>query len=345
MIFASSGQILADDKPVFKIGVVYALTGDLAFLGEGMRDALLMAKEELGDTKFDYEFIFEDDQLNPKLTVGAAKKLVSIDKVDAIFSLGSDTGTVVSGLARKADIVHIGVAIKPDVTKGEHNYSHWIPPEVEVGALVDELQRRGIKKLGIIRSMYEGFVVHMDVMHKLIKNTDIEIVTDQAFQVGEKDFRSLIAKAKQSDPEIYLLLAMSPGLEIVTKQMREAGINTPLTAIESFEASKEVDLFEGYWYVSAAEPKARFGNAFTKKYGKAPSVGAPNAYDSFNLLVSAVEKAGSTKVPSADSISRELKKIKNYDGALGSLTVREDGRVLSEAAVKLVKNGKFVPAE
>ena len=50
-----------------KIGVIAPLSGSVAFMGEGLRDAILMAKDDLGkDNKRKYEIIFEDGQLSPK---------------------------------------------------------------------------------------------------------------------------------------------------------------------------------------------------------------------------------------------------------------------------------------
>ena len=37
-----------------KIGVIAPMTGDLAFMGEGIRDAILIAKENMGNTKNRY---------------------------------------------------------------------------------------------------------------------------------------------------------------------------------------------------------------------------------------------------------------------------------------------------
>ena len=50
-----------------KIGVVAPLTGSVAFLGEGLKNAVDLAKESLKDTRYNYDVIFEDSQLDPKL--------------------------------------------------------------------------------------------------------------------------------------------------------------------------------------------------------------------------------------------------------------------------------------
>jgi branched-chain amino acid transport system substrate-binding protein len=328
-------------KPI-KIGVVAPMTGDLAFMGEGIRDAILLAKENMGSTKNSYEVIFEDDQLDPKMTASAVNKLISVDNADAIVSFSSVTGNVVTPIAEQDKVVHFGIASDLNVAKGKYNFIHWTPPSEENKVFIEELQRRGIKKLGVFESNAQGAAAVMADLRERLKGTDIEIVTNQVFNFGEKDFRSIIAKAKNSEADIYLLMAFSPELEVLAKQIKEAGIKTPLTSIESFELSEQVALFEGEWYINAADPTGDFTDKFMAKTGKNPTLGAANAYDIFNLIVAASEKnVGSTK-PTPDQIASELKKIENFSGALGNLSVDEDGLVVSKAAVRMIQDGKPV---
>ena len=95
---------IPSEKETIKIGVSIPLSGDVAFLGEGVRDAMLLAKENLGYTKYNYEIIFEDDQFNSTNTLTAVNKLISIDKVSVISSLGSNLGNVVSPIAEENKI-------------------------------------------------------------------------------------------------------------------------------------------------------------------------------------------------------------------------------------------------
>lgn len=339
--FVSRGPREVSTAPI-KIGVVAPMTGNLAFMGEGIRDAILLAKENMGGTRYAYEIIFEDDQLDPTMTASAANKLISVDKADVIVSFSSVTGNVVTPIAEQNKVVHFGIASDPNVAKGKYNFIHWTPPSEENKVFIEELQRRGIKKLGVFESNAQGAAAVMADLRERLKGTGIEIVTDQVFNFGEKDFRSIIAKAKNSGAEIYLLMAFSPELEVLAKQIKEVGINTPLTSIESFELSEQVALFEGEWYVNAADPTGDFADKFKAKTGKNPTLGAANAYDIFNLVVAAAEKiVGSTK-PTPDQIASELMKIKNFSGALGSLSVNEDGLVVSKAAVRMIKDGKPV---
>lgn len=339
--FSMSGKPKTSET--IKIGFVGPLTGGIGFLGEGMRNAMNIARDELKDTKYKYEFVFEDTQNDPKNAVSAVKKLVSYDKVDAIFTLGVDHGLVVSPIvAKDNNAVHISIAISPEVTNGDTNFIHWTSYKKLDGLLVDEMKRRGIRTVGVIRTTTaKGYRVYAKGLFEAMDKAGIKLVTDQTFLNGEQNFRSIIAKARPSNPDIYVIFADTPELELLGKQIKEAGITTPLTCVESFEVSQNMDLFEGDWFVSVAEPSHSFASEYEKRHGERPPLCAPNAYDMVKLIVTAAENTDTSSKPSALEISKELKKIKDFPGALGTLYVDQDGFVQSEGTLKMIKNGKL----
>ena len=88
VLFAISTSLQQEketEKKVVKIGVISALSGSSGFLGQGVQNSIELAKEQLGDTKYEYEIIYEDDQLNPKQTLTAAQKLIN-DAQNAFLS-------------------------------------------------------------------------------------------------------------------------------------------------------------------------------------------------------------------------------------------------------------------
>jgi branched-chain amino acid transport system substrate-binding protein len=241
-------------------------------------------------------------------------------------------------------VIHFGIASDPNVAKGEFNFIHWTPPSAENEALVRELQKRNIKRIGIFEVKQQGIAAIMEDLRNKIKGTDIQIVSDQAFSAGEKDFRSLILNMKKDNPEIILFETFSPELEILAKQIKEAGIKTPLTATEAFEYTDQINLFEGEWYVQAADATENFASAYKAKFGSEYKLGAPNVYDSFNLIVAAYEKIGknSASKPDTTSIVNALTHIKDFNGALENLSIDSDGVVWSKAVARMIKDGKPV---
>ena len=112
------------EEGVIKIGVIAPLSGNLAFLGEGYKNAFLLAKEGLKNTRYNYELIFEDDQMEPAKTATALQKLISIDQVNAVVSFTSGPANVISPIAEQNKIIHFGIATDPNAAIGEYNFMH-----------------------------------------------------------------------------------------------------------------------------------------------------------------------------------------------------------------------------
>ena len=185
-----------------------------------------------------------------------------------------------------------------------------------------------------------GIVASIASLKENLKGTNIKIVAEESYNSGERDFRSLILKTKNSGADIYFIEAVAPELEILAKQIKEAGIKTPLTSIESFEFTDQPKLFEGLWYVNAADQSQAFMDKFKTAYGETPKFGGGNGYDTINILVYAYEKAGDGKtIPTSNQVVSALLSIQNFDGAMGTLNMGQDHIVNTKAVVRMIKNG------
>lgn len=333
-----------ETKPTIKIGVTLPLTGDVAMLGQNSKKSLLLAQEQLSkNTKYNYELVFEDDQFKPQTGVTTVNKLINIDKVSTILSFGSPVGNSVSPITEKSGVPHINFfASDMNVANGDYNFVNYTPPYKDSEVFIKELGKREIKTVVFFGQQDNpGVEAIITAFENDIKDTDIKVLSNQKFNTGTRDFKTQIALVKDLNPDIYVLEATSPELEILTKQIREAGITIPVTSIEAFEFSSELSLFEGMWYVNAADPQKWFVDLFTEKYSETPKFGSANGYDSLNLIVTAVEKIGDGKtIPTREEIKDALTEIKGFDGALGNnLSIDEDGIVVSDAVVREIKNG------
>lgn len=339
--FLFSGSAFAEsEKEKFKIGMVVPLSGPVAYIGEAMKNSLILAKEHIGTTsRFDYELIFEDDQLDLKLDASIGNKFINIDKVDAIVTLGG--GKVISPMTKKSNTLHYSVAVMEYIAEGKTNFLHWAPSKVLNGRLAEEMKKRGIKKYGVFyETTYEGFKIYMDDLDAAADKLGMEKVFDESFPMDATDFRAQIVKVKDKGADIYVYFCQTPAMELLTKQIREAGDNTPLTAVESFELTKEKELFEGYWFVSSPHPGNAFKDAYKKRFGFDVAVAGPNAYDILMLINHAIINTGSIEKPSSEQIAEELLKIRNFPGSLGNLTIVEPGITMSNVDMKIIKNGK-----
>jgi len=326
---------------VIKVGAILPLTGDSASLGESGKNALELAMADLKGTKYQYQIIYEDiGNFDSSLTASAMNKLANIDNVNAVITLSSGTGNVIAPIANNDKVIQFSCASDLHIAQGEYNFLDVTPPSEETKLLVAELEKKGYKRLGLFYTNQQGMLAMMDETRKQIQGTDIQIVADQKVDPGTTDFRSMILMAQQAKPDIYILNLLSPGLENLAKQMKELKITTPVTAVEAFEYTDQMNLFEGDWYVQQADALPWFTAEYQSEYGKVYKVCAPNFYDSFNLLAAAYEKAGQNA--SQDNVVNQLLQIQNYNGALGTVSIGADHIAASKAALRMIKDGQPV---
>ncbi len=339
---SSKKTVSPQEKATIKIGAILPLTGDEANLGQSAKNAILLAQSQLAqNTKYNYEVIFEDDAMDPTKTSTALNKLVNIDKIDAVMSFTSGPGNVVSASTQTNKIIHFSNASDANVAKGDFNFIHWTPPEAEAKKLVEELKSRNITSIALIGMQQQGIIATSNFVKQESAKSGIAINYEEMVQPGTRDFKTIISKIMEAKPQIIVMELFSPELEILAKQIKELGVTTPLTTIESFEFTTQPELFEGYWYIQAAESSDKFNSAYTAKFNATPQLGSPYAYDSFNLIVYGFEHAGSnsSSKPTLESIVGELLKVKDFSGVVGNLTMQQNHIVWSDATVKIIKDG------
>jgi branched-chain amino acid transport system substrate-binding protein len=336
---------------IIKIGIAGPLSGSLAFAGEGLKNGADLAIQDFEkanpNSKNSYQVVFEDDGFDPKRAASALNKLISVDKVNAVMTFASAAGNIAQPIAENNKIVHFGIASDPNIAKGDYNFIHWTPPFEEVRLFIQELQKRNIKRVAVFGANIQGITAVIDELEKQTQGTDIQIVSKDVFNFGTTDFRTIVAKAKASNPEIYVPIAFSPELEILAKQLKDANINAPMTSLEGFELTDRPDLFEGYWYVNAADSSDAFRAEYKKMYGKDQVIATANAYDITKMIIDSAERASRANAgkPTTSSDIKDALYSVDIQGALGHLTIDKDGFVLSKAVTRMIKNGKPVTIE
>ena len=330
------------DATTIKIGAILPLTGSQAFVGGGLKNSLTLALKDLEkkNLKYKYEVIFEDTQFDPKTAVTLAQKLIDIDHVDAIVDAYAPIGNAISPITEAKKVIHIGIAFDPKIAEGKYNFLLFTKPDTAASSLLGEMQKKGIKNIGVFHVNNQGILAVYHSLQKLSKDYGITITADGEFQPGERDFRGIIAKSIKAKPDIYVLLALSPELEILAKQMNEQGLHNQTSTIY-FELAQDKNVFNGLWSIGYSQTNPDFENEYKAEYNQDMTFGIPNMYDAFNLIVNSAESYTGGGKPSADYIADKIQNIKDVQGSLGTLNINSDGIIDSPTTVKIMKDGKM----
>ena len=215
-----------------------------------------------------------------------------------------------------------------------YNYTNLVVPIDESRAWLQEAQKRGVKTIAILQQTHPGFVAIMSAFLPQVEKYGIKVVFNESFNGTDRDFNSLISKAKLTKPDLYFVGAFPPSLDIIMQEMNSVGIKN-ISGMGTFTTSPSPQLFNGTWFSDATLTDIGFMNRFKTEYPneRFNSRTVPYGYDIFNMLVKSFEKDGDTNA--------NLKAITEYDGKVGKITKdAESQNFRSQASIWTMEGGE-----
>ena len=340
-------EIIPDSKPKVKIGLIYPLSGDNAKFGEAARVAVSMflADNEEKLNKFNYEFIYEDNQMKPQQSVTALNKLINIDKADIVITTISNVGRAVSS-ANNGRIIHFSSSTDKGVADGDFNFNISSSAENEVSKLINVFMKKGYKKIDIVYANTSGPALVAKLLEEKLNN-EKTMKTGNVFSInqGEKDFRIMIYKICNSNPDILFLQLQAPEVDIFMKQFREINKDIPVTGISTFSFLENKAFAEGQWYVDFAQANKGYIKKFESMTGDNVTVYSEYVYAILQILVDTYENSEGYKPSLKDISDYLLKNINDYETVVGKVNIDKEGAIDAPSSVLMIEDGNIVIVE
>ena len=325
---------VAPDDGVVKIGVIVPLSGPYTLLGNSFLKAVQMAQSDLRGTKYRYELAIVDVGQDPRQAGTAIRHAIQDEKVNAIVGGISLFGQVTQPIATAGRIPHTCVCTVTSIGDGAYNFTNIPTPEAEARLWVQEAQRRGVRRLAILSQNYPSIHNHVKALKAELARVGLPIVYDNEFSDSVRDFRTLIGAARAVAPDVYYVEALSPQLDILGAELKNAGIRN-IASVVAPSLSQHPEIFEGAWYTDSDLRDIGFRRRFAAQYPgtRFATHMMPYAYDDFNMIVQAYERGENPAV--------YLRDITSYPGTAGLLTkARGRGNFQSTPAVWTIRDGK-----
>ena len=336
----------ADNRPVVKIGVMLPMSGEMAEFGQNSRYAVEFAQEDHKDSPIKFDIIFEDDTFASSRAAVIVNKFISVDKVDAIVSSFSPVGSVVSPIADKAKVLHIGLSNAANIAEGELNFTDWQQVDIAAKKMVDYLVSQNCKKVVSFNMETVGNEEMRVKTNHFLDKSGIEY-KEFNFNPDNRDFALMIEKALQFEADYWILNSFPPEQDILRKKMIEQKIDIPVINIQCMKLTKNIQLFENQVFVDAPDGDKKFIERMAKKTSSKILNIAAYAYDIVNLIMTANEDfyAKNGRVPNDFELADTLKKTKFYKGIVGELEVQDNGIIKSPSVIKKIINGDAIIIE
>ena len=357
-LLAAAGSASAQE--VVKIGHVGPTSGGIAHLGKDNENGARMAIDELnakgvtiGGKKVKFELLAEDDGGDPKQGTAAAQKLVDSKVAGVVGHLNSGTSIPASKIYSDAGIPQISPsATNPKYTRqGFKTTFRLVADDVHLGGTLGKYavtQLKG-KSIAVIddRTAYGQGVA--DEFEKGVKAAGGKTVAREFTNDKATDFTAILTNLKAKKPDIVFFGGMDAVAGPMIRQMKQLGIKAkfmggdgicsgelPKLSGGAMEDSQvvcaEAGGVEGEQKKGMDEFKARFKTKFNADV----QIYAPYVYDSVNVLVAAMEKAGSSDPVKYLPV---LAKTTGYKGVTGTIIFDEKGDIKNGALTMFTYKG------
>lgn len=321
----SSASSAAASGDTIKVGILHSLSGTMAISEVSVKDAEMMAIEEInaagGVLGKKIEPVIEDGASDWPKFAEKAKKLLQVDKVATVFGCWTSA-------SRKAvlpvfeenngllwyPVQYEGMEASPNIF-----YSGAAPNQQIVPAVDWLLENKG-KKFFLLGSDY----VFPRTANKIIKAQLAakggELIAEEYTPLGHTDYSTIVNKIKSAKPDVVFNTLNGDSNVAFFKQLKDAGITAKdLTTLSVSVAEEEVrgigaDNMAGHlvswnYYQTTDTPENKtFVEKYKAKYGKDRVTDDPieAAYINVYLWAEAVKKAGSTDVAKVKEAAKGL---------------------------------------
>ena len=353
-VMMAGGSVYAQDL-VVKIGHVGPTSGAIAHLGKDNENGARMAIDDLnakgvkiGGKKVKFELMAEDDAGDPKQATSVAQKLVD-EKVNGVVGhLNSGCSIPASKIYFDAGIPQISPSsTNPKYTRqGYKTAFRVVADDVHLGGTLGKYAVKQLhgKAIAVIddRTAYGQGVA--DEFEKGAKAACGKVVGREFTNDKATDFTSILTSLKAKKPDVIFFGGMDAVAGPMLRQMKQLGIEAKFMGgdgICSEELPKLAAGTMGDGQVVCAEaggidPKdtaavkemSDFRARFKQKFGADVQLYAPYAYDSVNLLATAMEKAGSADPKKYLPV---LAKTTGFHGVTGMISFDNKGDIKNGA--------------
>jgi branched-chain amino acid transport system substrate-binding protein len=206
-----------------------------------------------------------------------------------------------------------------------------------------------VKKVAVLSDVSTAYSVGLaNYFKESFARRGGEIVAEQKYSGGDKDFKAQLTGIKASNPDAIFVPGYYTEVGLIVMQARQLGLNVPLFGGDGWEAPELLQIagkdLEGTYYSTHFSPEVgnpavdEFVKAYKAKYNEVPDAMAALGYDSALVMIDAIKRAGSTEGP---KLREAIAATKDFEGVTGKTTIDEQRNAKKPAVIITVKEGQF----
>lgn len=337
----------AEDGDTVKVGLLHSLTGSMAISEEAVRDAEVLAIEEInkngGVLGKKIKYVEEDGASEPSTFATKAEKLIDSEGVATVFGCWTSSSRKAVKTAFEDYNNLLWYPVQYEGMESSKNIVYTgAAPNQQIVPAIEYLKKKGYKKLYLLGSDYVFPRTANMIIKAQAKKLGLEIVGEEYADMDQTDFAAIISKIEKAKPDVIVNTLNGTGNVSFFKQMAEKNYTSDDYMTMSFSIAEEevktigAKILKGhmvswnYYQTTDTEKNKSFVKAYKAKYGKDRVTSDPveAAYDAVYLWKAAVEKAKSFDV---DDIRKAIKTGEvSFDAPEGKVTIDAKNQHLSK---------------
>ena len=348
-----SGLHAADE---IVIGEFASLTGGSASFGQQSHKGTQLAIDEInaggGLLGKQIKLITEDDQSTAGQPATIVQKFISQDKVVAVLGeVASSKSLEAAPICQQNKIPMISPAsTNPKVTEvGDYIFRVCFIDPFQGTVMAKFAQSKGWKRVAVLTDVKQDYSVGLAkfFVEGFKKNVG-EIVKEQSYSTGDKDFKAQLTSLKSLKPDAIFVPGYYGEVALIAKQAKLLGIKVPLLGGDGWVGdsllkvagnSLDGSYFSCHFSSDDQSPVVQgFVQKFKAKNGFVPDDMAALGYDSAMILAAAIKKAGTTD---GAKVRDAIAATKDHAGITGIITLDEQRNARKPAVILTIANGGF----
>ena len=326
----------AQQNEKIRIGMTVSSTGSFALASQsGVRGLEVWVDDvnkrggiDVGGKKRLVELVKLDDRSDKQMATRVYETLITDEKVDLLFApFGSTLTSAAATVTERLGKFMVGWSAASDALYQQGFKNFVSATQMPVSAMprqgMELAGKLGPKKAAIVYSD-EPFPAGLAEGAKAeAEKNGLQVVMYEKYPKGQKDFSTMLQKAKALGAEVFYPTSYEGDLISMTRQMKQLNINFPFVFMvyastpQFQDIGKDAEFIFSHtnyhpainWKVDAGLNREQFDEAYKRLFPKAeyaPDFQTALAYGAGVVAEKIIEKAGSTDAAALKKAAMEL---------------------------------------
>ncbi len=327
-------------QETFKVGASLGLTGYGSLTDshwrDGLETAIAAVNAQGGVLGHKLDLVYEDNKSTPQQAVVVYRKMMSEDNVKVFDSGCISAGNfAAASFVSQAKIPMFLCSILPRLPDEQKwAFSFLPPPKFEVEARYDYLKNKtDVRKIGILADPSPYSLLMKGIAVKEAADYGLTVVANETYQQDDADFSVQIGRINSAGGGAVIMIGQGNAVVTAANNIKHLGLDNMLLlgSINEKDIQSSAGNVLGAQFLFPApliqvaehklemitNPTSRaaaqaFVAAFLTKHPDTDASMASRAWDSVQMMVAAIKKAGSTD---GTAIRDTFETLGHYDGA------------------------------